>query len=679
VKIRDSFPREVRVIENEWIRLDDGTRLAARMWLPADAERHPVPAILEYLPYRKRDFTRTRDEAMHHYFAGHGYATARVDVRGSGDSDGLLDDEYTDAELEDGCEVIAWLAAQPWCTGKVGMFGISWGGFNSLQVAALAPPALTAVITVCASDDRYADDAHYMGGCLLNENQIWGNVLFTVAALPPDPEIVGSAWRETWLARLDHLRHFPAVWLSHQLRDDYWRRGSVCEDYERIRCPVYVMGGWADGYSNAVPRLVAGLRGPRKGLIGPWAHAFPHNGVPGPAIGFLQEAVRWWDHWLKGEATDIMDGPVLRAWMQEGVVPESLHAERAGRWVAEAEWPSPRIRTRRLHLTGRATLEPTPGDPSALEVCSPQTTGLVGGDWCGFGSQGEAPLDQRPDDGRSLVFDSAPLDERLELLGAPSVELHLAADRPSALVAVRLNDVSSDGTSERVSFGVHNLTHDQRHADLTPLAPGEPRTVRVQLNDVAHAFEAGHSLRVAISTAYWPMVWPAPDPVTLTVFTEDSALELPVRPFDPTDQSLEAFPPPEAAATQSDHVSLQPPEIVRTIERDLLTGEVSYHLLSKGGDLETAAIARIEAISLDLGHTVDRRFTIDETDPRSARTEISERVLLRRGDWRIEVSTRTRLSADEREFRVRGDVEAREADDVVFERRWDERIARRGP
>ncbi|MDX1487676.1 MAG: CocE/NonD family hydrolase, partial [Acidiferrobacterales bacterium] len=186
-KVVDSFPRVVREIENSWIPLSDGCRLAARIWLPEDAEASPVPAILEYIPYRKRDFTRARDEPMHHYFAGHGYAAVRVDLRGSGDSEGLLDDEYTEQEHDDAVEVIRWLASQPWCSGKVGMMGISWGGFNSLQVAARQPAELGAIITLCSTDDRYADDAHYMGGCVLNENLTWGSVLLTYNAFPPDP------------------------------------------------------------------------------------------------------------------------------------------------------------------------------------------------------------------------------------------------------------------------------------------------------------------------------------------------------------------------------------------------------------------------------------------------------------------------------------------------------------
>ena len=260
----ESFPRPVEEIENRWIPLSDGCRLAARIWLPEDARRVPVPAILEYLPYRKRDFTRARDEPMHRYFAGHGYAAVRVDLRGSGDSDGLLADEYTERELADAEEVIAWIAAQPWCSGKLGMMGISWGGFNSLQVAARRPPALAAVITLCSTDDRYADDAHYMGGCLLNENLTWGSELLTFNACPPDPAIVGERWREMWRARLEAAPLFPALWMGHPWRDDYWRHGSVCEDYGGIECPVYAVGGWADGNSNAVPRLLAGSRGRRR-------------------------------------------------------------------------------------------------------------------------------------------------------------------------------------------------------------------------------------------------------------------------------------------------------------------------------------------------------------------------------------------------------------------------------
>ena len=314
------FPHPVKLIENTWIVLADGTRLAARIWLPEDADQKPVPAILEYLPYRKDDGTAIRDRVIHEYFAGHGYASVRVDIRGSGDLDGLLLDEYLPQEQQDALEVIEWLANQPWCTGKVGMMGISWGGFNSLQVAAHRPPALKAIITVCSTDDRYTDDCHYMGGCLLGSDMLnWASIMFAYNALPPDPAVVGDRWREMWVNRLENTPPFIESWVSHQQRDDFWKQGSVDEDYSAIQCPVYAVGGWVDPYTNSVPRLLEGLSVPRKGLIGPWAHTYPHIGLPHPAIGFLQESLRWWDHWLKGIDTGIMDEPMLRAWMPESV------------------------------------------------------------------------------------------------------------------------------------------------------------------------------------------------------------------------------------------------------------------------------------------------------------------------------------------------------------------------
>src|SRR5262249_20710948 len=234
--------------------------------------------------------------------------------------------------------------------GNVGMFGKSWGGFNALQVAAQNPPQLKAVIAVCASDDRHADDAHYMGGCLLNENLVWGSSLFAFNALPPDPEISGPQWRDKWRTRLARAPLFPALWLRHQRPDAYWRHGSVCEDYRAIRCPVFLVGGFADPYTNALFRLLARLRAPRRGLVGPWAHAYPHDGVPGPAVGFLRGARRWWDHWPGGRDTGIMDEPVLRAFMQDWVPPRSSLAIRPGRWIAEPTWPSPRIAPLCLHI-----------------------------------------------------------------------------------------------------------------------------------------------------------------------------------------------------------------------------------------------------------------------------------------------------------------------------------------
>jgi putative CocE/NonD family hydrolase len=673
-KVVESFPRRVREIENSWIRLSDGCRLAARIWLPEDAEASPVPAILEYIPYRKRDFTRARDEPMHYYFAGHGYAAVRVDLRGSGDSDGLLADEYTEQEHDDAVEVIRWIASQPWCTGAVGMMGISWGGFNSLQVAARQPAELGAIITLCSTDDRYADDAHYMGGCLLNENLTWGSVLLTYNAFPPDPDIVGARWRQMWLKRLEHAALFPALWLQHQRRDDYWKHGSVCEDFGQISCPVYAIGGWADAYSNAIPRLLENLQVPRKGLIGPWAHTFPHDGIPGPAIGFLQEALRWWDHWLKGIDNGIMREPMLRAWLQDSVSPQAFYEERPGRWIAEPSWPSPRIKIQRYFLNAGKLAEIGEAE-NALDFHSPQTMGLASGDWCAFGAEGEMPTDQREDDGKSLSFDSEPLSEPLEIFGAPTVRLELAVDQPQAFIAVRLNDVAPDGASTRVTYGLLNLTHRSSHEHPQPLEPGKRYRVELKLNGIAHAFAAGHSLRVAISTSYWPISWPSPAPVTLTLYTGLGELSLPVRPPAPEDAKLAPFLPPERAPPL-EHTKLRPAPFKRTIERDLAANETIYTIFSDGGEFEGAALARVEAIDLDVGYTILKRFRIGENDPLSAKAEVIQKTLLRRGSWSTRIETHTQLSATKEAFHLKADLSTYEGSEQVFARSWDEVIAR---
>ena len=627
--------------------MPDGCRLAARLWLPEDAETSPVPAVVEYIPYRKRDFTRVRDEPMHHYFAGHGHAAVRVDVRGSGDSEGVLTDEYAEQELADGEAIIAWIAAQPWCTGAVGMIGKSWGGFNALQIAARQPPALKAIITVCASDDRFADDAHYMGGCLLNENLTWGAVLMAFAALPPDPQVVGERWRDMWLARLDQAVCFPEIWLRHQRRDAYWRRGSVCEEPGRITCPVYAVGGWADAYTNAIPRLMAGLAVPRKALIGPWGHVYPHRGVPGPAIGFLQEALRWWDRWLAGVETGVTDDPRYRVWL-------------ADRWIAQDEWSSS---SRRWFLNPNA-LDETPGAESAVECRSPQSVGLASGEWCRFEDVGDAPADQGSDDAGSLTFDSAPLAERLEIVGAPVVSLELTVDRPQALLAMRLNEVFPDGRSERVTYGV-----------LNPgvLLPGRRSRARVALNQVAHAFAAGSRVRLAISTAYWPLVWPSPSAVGLVLFTGASCVDLPVRPVG--DDQPWAAPEPEGAPLPV-YRELRPSRVERTVERN--GREVVLTITQEGGAFRAGGPGRIEAIDLEVEESTLRRYRIRDDDPLAARAEITQRMGVRRDGWSVRVESQAELSATAGSFELHARLCAFEADRLVRSRSWRQSIPRDG-
>ncbi|HSJ44178.1 MAG TPA: CocE/NonD family hydrolase [Euzebyales bacterium] len=666
-----SLPYPIREDEHVAIQMSDGIRLAARIWRPVASDNDPVPAVLEFIPYRKRDLTSQRDSVQHPYIAGHGYACVRVDLRGSGDSEGVLTDEYLPTELDDAEQVLAWLAAQPWCNGTTGMMGISWGGFNSLQIAARRPPGLAAVVTVCASDDRYADDVHYMGGCLLSDNLSWASTMFAYNACPPDPALAGERWRDLWLERIEGSGLWLEEWLRHQRRDEYWRHGSVCEDYSDIAVPVLVASGWADGYTNAVFRLLAGLDVPRKGLVGPWSHKYPHLGRPGPAIGFLQEVVTWWDRWLKGIDNDVLDGPMLRIWMQESVPPSTSYEERPGRWVGVPEWPSPDIVPEARPL-GRGRIATVDEQPFAEELTieSPLSVGQFAGKWCSYDAPPDLPYDQREEDGGSLVFDSGPLTERLEILGSPVVELGVASSRPIALVAVRLSDVAPDGRATRVSYGLLNLTHHNGHARPEPLEPGRRYTVRVGMNAMAQAFPAGHRLRLSVSTSYWPLAWPPPEPVRLTVFTGASSLELPVRPpRSAEDAVLTSFGEPEGTppirVTQ-----LEPGEQRWTVHRDLTQYESTLEVVRDLG------VVRYEDIALDVTRNAHERYSCVGDDVTSVRGETRWTVGFRRDGWEAMTVTRTVLTSTRTDFVLHAQLDAFDDDERVASRNWHVTIPR---
>jgi putative CocE/NonD family hydrolase len=666
-KTLTAFPRTVKLIENTWITLADGTRLAARIWLPADAEQNPVPAILEYLPYRKNDGTAIRDRAIHEYYAGHGYASIRVDMRGSGDSDGLLLDEYLPQEQLDAVEVIAWIAKQPWCTGKVGMMGISWGGFNSLQIAARRPPALKAIITVCSTDDRYTDDCHYMGGCLLGSDMLnWASIMFSYNALPPDPQNVGERWREMWFNRLENTPPFIEAWVSHQQRDDFWKQGSVDEDYSAIQCPVYAIGGWVDPYTNSVPRLMEGLSVPRKALIGPWAHSYPHTALPHPAIGFLQDSLRWWDHWLKGINTGIMDEPMVRAWMPDAVKPAPREMEWTGRWVAESNWSNGNAET---FFLGDGTLTRAAESSGKLTLLGSQINGGTAGVWCPYGNKFGMPIDQRADDALSLSFTSAPFDKAMEILGFPNVKLKLSADQPDALIAVRLCDVAPDGASRLVSWGLLNLTHRNGHLNPEALIPNQEYEVNVQLNVAAHRLDVGHRWCVAISPTYWPHAWPSPISANLTISTgEFSALILPVRKSNPLDESLAPFENPEGAPMLQ-FESLRPEDANRVFDYDVVARKLTMtDRIDDGRNLLSNGIVYDSVII--------NKFSIIEGQPTSAKVECTRQIEISRGEWVTRVETSSVMTSDEKYFHLTNVLDAYEGATRVFTKSWTRKIRR---
>ncbi len=677
----------MRTLRHVTIPMTDGTLLAARIWLHDGAESDPVPAVLEYVPYRKGDWYARGDSMMHPYFAGRGYAAVRVDLRGSGDSEGLLLDEYLPQEQEDACEVIAWLARQPWCSGRVGMIGFSWGGFAALQVAALRPPGLQAIIPCHSTHNRFVNDAHYLGGCVLGSEMLsWSTTMLAYLALPPDPDAVGEAWKGMWKARLGAVEPPVHAWLSHQRYDDYWRHGSPCESYEDIDCAVYAVGGTADPYVDSVPHLLQGLRCPKKGLIGPWAHYYPFGIDPGPQIGWLQECVRWWDYWLKDLDNGIMSEPALTVWMPDRVTPEPPPGTWPGRWIGLASWPPPDVSQQRLVLAD-GTLQRDDegvghgpsgeeGRPEQLQIVGNQAAGLDCGLWCPLGLPYDLPPDQRRDDGLSLTFTSSPLPEAIELLGCPTAVLSLSSDRPVALVAVRLCDVDPDGRSRLLTRGVLNLTHRESHSEPSPLVPGEDYEVRLPLRVTAASVPAGHRLRLAISPTYWPWAWPSPEPVRLTVSIGRSVLELPVYEGRRHEGDVRPFEAPDFAPPLPTTMVATSPSDWR-VTRDVVSGrnDLRIRMAPLAGDTAAGRLRLLDS-GLEIEELQDDHYSVVEDEPLSAGVICQRSCHMERGPWSVHVEVSSTLTSDAGSFRLTHRLEASAGHVVVFSRSWDRTVPR---
>lgn len=651
-----------KVLENEWIPLSDGRRLSARIWMPDGATKKPAPAILEYLPYRKRDGTAQRDESTYPSFARAGYVGVRVDISGTGESDGDWDDEYSARELADGCEVIEWIASQPWCDGNLGMMGISWGGFNSLQIAALQPEALKAVISIGTTVDRYNDDIHYKNGCLLFSNFSWSSTMLCYASRPPDPELVGDKWREIWLNRLK-TQPFPlATWLASQRKNDYWKHGSISENYENVKIPALLISGWADGYINAPPAGATRLAN-AKAINGPWIHKYPHFAWPRPRIDFLGEAIAWWDKWLKGKDNKVDQLPAYRAYILENARPLLKHEFEPGRWVAEQTLPAPETRSRYYYLAPNRQLLDIPGRSRLKTLSSPQDCGSSCGEFFPLKADGEMAGDQRHDDSGSLVFDSGKLQQPIEILGRPKLRLKLAIDKPLGNIAVRLNDIHPNGEVSRVSWGVLNLAHRGGNESPEPMVPGQTEALEVELDECGYRFMRGHKMRVAISTNYWPTIMPPPENVTATInLGQDAFIELPVR------AGVDVYEMPEPANENPlPEYKMHQPELSRRwVERNFQTGESHYRVIDDTGEIE------MPGHGLCTRHRHDERWTIAVDDPLSYRSESRYSCWMRRGDWSIHTEAESEFRCDADNFYIKARLRAYEGEELVHERSWDE-------
>ena len=655
------------VIENQWIVLKDGTRLAARIWMPDNAGRDArVPAVLEFLPYRKRNGTAPRDESTYPVFADAGIAGVRVDIRGSGESDGVIDGEYTPRELSDAVEVIEWIAAQDWSNGSVGMMGISWGGFNCLQVAALKPPALKAVISIASTVDRYNDDIHYKNGTHLSAQFSWAATMSAYQSRSPDPEIVGERWRDMWLERLEHEPFFMAEWLAHQRRDAFWRHGSICEDFDGFPVPALVIAGWADGYRNTPLKAVAGMPGKAKALIGPWVHKYPHFAYPKPRADFHAEAIAWWRRFLCGEENGAERIPQMRAYILDGPRPAPWREADPGIWVAKDAWSEPETMSFGVNAAGH--LESNPAKPASGTVTlhSPLDTGTGGGEFFTLKPDAEMPGDQRLDDTGSLFFDSAALEKNCIILGQPCLKLRLSSDAPLANLAARLVDVHEDGTATRVCFGVLNLAHRNGNAEPEALKPGAPVDVELVLDACGYRFRPGHRIRLSLSSAYWPMILPPPFDAALTVDLASVEIALPLLgDHQPIDVPEPANPDPLPR-----YETLEAGASARTVERDLRNGVTRYRVSEDTGR------NRHPGNGLSTRDTVEQVWSITPGDPLSMTAEIVSTCTTRREGWQTATRSTMKLSCTATEWVVSEHMEAFHDGNGVFERERSVRIPR---
>jgi putative CocE/NonD family hydrolase len=668
--------RPFKVIENEWIPMQDGVRLAARIWMPEGAQAHPVPVVWEYLPYRLWDDLRWRDDKTGENLAPYGIAFVRVDIRGTGNSEGVMVDEYDVPELTDGVQVIAWLARQSWSNGSVGMRGISWGGINALQIAAMQPPELKAIMPMGCVVDRYTGDAHYMGGAYGEQNMGWGTAFKGDMAAPPDPQVVGEHWEALWRQRLEATPAILQTWSTHQRYDSYWKRGSIATDYAAIKCPVYVVDGWGDPYESIIGELLANLKVPCKGLIGPWGHIFPNLATP-LGLDWPNEEVRWWQQWLEPTDTGIMGEPMLRVYMMYKADSEAFPRKVPGRWVAEDVWPSPRTATSNLYFDAGGRLSPSPNSRDHVKYVGDKVVGLTKPQWV-YGRPTE--FEQTADDRNSLLFDSAPLDRDLEILGYPIAKIQVSADVPVAQIAVRLTEVTPEGKSWLVSYNALNLTRRDSMEQPTVLKAGEFYDVDVPLYMIAHRFKRGNRIRAAVSEGLWPLIWPSPQIATLHIALGASHLVLPVRPIPETETPF-TIPVTEAGRGEGSAVRghanglqwaktpLTTANRAQMPTRDA-TGRIRYDSQAR------PSTTVISAVGTTTTTASSRIIEITEGDPTSCRMEMNHMNRWKRDDWDCTIEFGGDLTATAEEFHLREWVVAKKGDVEIFRRETPSTIKR---
>ena len=651
----------------------DGVELSVNLFLPRELGTDRVPAVLNTDPYRKDDWSSGWDLALAAYLAEHGYAYCRLDVRGTGSSGGVPMDEYTVEETRDGHDVVEWLAAQPWCSGSVGMWGLSYGGFTSIQVAATRPPHLKAIVPIQATDDRYTDDVHYVGGTMtVSELSQYAVSQVAMNALPALPSTWGVDWEARWRERLEATPVWLFEWARQQRDGPYWRQGSLAPDYGRIDAAILHITGWMDEYVDAAIRMQANCTGAagRRTIVGPWVHGLPDHAYPAPNIDWLREMVRWFDRWLKGEPNGADREPALTWFHRDPTPPERFPKQLEGEWRATTAWPPTAPADRELWL-GRdgALAAGAPPQRAADTFAHRPTAGMRGGSLCwgaGHPPNGLAQ-DLRLEADAGPTYTSEPLAESLDILGVPVATLHISASQPIAHLVARLGCVGPDGSIEQVSEAILNLTHRDSHAAPAPLEPGRVYEVRVPLRAAGYRFPMGHRVYLGLASAHWPVSWPSPGAGELTIHhggETPSRLQLPLAPGPSEQVDPPTFGPPARLPEIGSETS--EPATWAIVENDD-EGRVSIH--------EASTTVLPDATStLYVGETIN--MAAWKRAAGTGRFENACEYRLDRDGRRIVVIADGTTIATESAFdwavRVRVELDGAS----FFEREWRERIAR---
>jgi len=530
-------------IERDWLVMRDGVRLSVSYFKPLPNVRdEKFPVLLELLPYRKDDQFYARDYPLHTYFARHGYVSAKVDIRGTGSSEGKTPDrEYSEIEIQDAVEMIDQLSKAPWSNGRIGMWGISWGGFNAIQVAMRKPPALKAILAMDATDDLYCDDVHYIDGIFhVDEYEL---SIDHDLGLPRSPDYrLDSDYFE------NRFNNYPwfFTYLKNQVDGPFWREGSLRWQYDAISIPAYLIGGLLDGYRDSVPRMLENMKGPVKAVVGPWPHAFPDNGRPGPNYEWRREAVRWWDHWLKRIDSGILEEPDFAVFVRGGHSPGADSEVVPGDWRYE-DWPITRTKWLKMYPGRDGGLRDEASDESDHELLYHPGYGSAVGYWWG-----DPTGDMRSADAGCLLYDSEMLQEEVEIVGFPKIQLQIIPGSKLAHWIVRLEDVNPDGQVSLVTGAAVNGSQYQSRLRPEEVEPGVEHSIAFELHFTTWTFQPGHRIRIAVTNGQFPMFWPSPWPMKsrLRVGVEDTHIALPVIPFE--ERPVPDFFPPEPREERKD-------------------------------------------------------------------------------------------------------------------------------